>query len=67
MRRPPNEREIPYYARTPVVSVEFDPYRFGNVVVVDASANRASMSVEAFERTCRLELGAVTHGIEVDC
>jgi hypothetical protein len=50
-----------------VVSVEFDPYRFGNVVVVDASANRASMSVEAFERTCRLELGAVTHGIEVDC
>jgi len=67
MRRPPNEREIPYFARTPVVSVEFDPYNFGNVVVVDVNANRASMSILAFEATCRFAPGAVTHGIEVDC
>jgi hypothetical protein len=48
-----------YYRRTPVVSVQFDPYNFGNVVVVDLSANRATMSVAAFEATCRLEPGAV--------
>lgn len=60
-------RVTPRYARTPVVSVEFDPHDFHNVIVIDADARRSTMSVAAFEETCRLELGAVVLGIEVDC
>ena len=58
---------VPYYRRTPVVSVEFNPdYHHGDaVIVVDAYGNRGTMSVGAFDATCRLIPGAVVCGIPV--
>lgn len=56
---------VPYHRRTPVVSVELDPVRFGNVIVVDTMHNVGSMSILAFEATCRVVPGAVVDGIRV--
>lgn len=56
---------VPYHRRTPVVSVELDPARHGNVLVVDAFRNVGSMSILSFEALCRLAPGAVVMGIEV--
>jgi hypothetical protein len=68
MRLLPNEQQIPFYRRTPVVHVEFNPdYNHGEgLIVTDAHGNRGTMSVAAFDATCRLIPGAVVCGIPVD-
>jgi hypothetical protein len=48
-----------------VVSVELDPDCHGNVIVVDTAHNVGSMSILAFEATCRVVPGALVTGIEV--
>ena len=60
---------VPFYRRTPVVSVEFNPGYFTGdgdaVTVIDIHGNRGTMSVGAFDATCRLIPGAVVCGIPV--
>lgn len=55
---------VPFYRRTPVVHVEWDP-DFNGVIVTDHHGNRGTMSVAAFDATCRLIPGAVVLGIPV--
>jgi hypothetical protein len=49
-----NLHELTWEQRKPVTRVEDDPNDLTQVIVTDATRNRASMTISSFLATCRL-------------